>query len=222
MEDAEAPSARRAPDDAGPAPAGVAAAPDPADAPLLAALRAGDPAAFETLVRVHGPRMRAAIARLRGASADADDILQDAFLSAFRALGRFEGRSRLSTWLHRIAVNSALMRLRGRHDEPTGDIEALLPHFSPYGAFTAAQRAWSQAPEAGLEREELRAQVREAIGRLPENYRIALTLRDIEGLENAEIAASLGISVNAAKIRVHRARQGLKALLEQVLPGLRP
>jgi RNA polymerase sigma-70 factor (ECF subfamily) len=207
MEDAHAPTAPPA---------------DPADAPLLAALRAGDPTAFETLVRVHGPRMRAAIARLRGASADTDDILQDAFLSAFRALGRFEGRSRLSTWLHRIAVNSALMRLRARRDEPTEDIEALLPHFSPYGAFVTAQRAWGEAPEAALEREELRGQVRDAIDRLPENYRIALLLRDIEGLDNAEIAASLGISVNAAKIRVHRARQGLKALLEQALPGFRP
>ena len=82
--------------------------------------------------------------------------------------------------------------------------------------------AWGQAPEDALEREELRAQVREAIARLPENYRIALVLRDIEGLEQAEIAANLGISVNAAKIRVHRARQALKALLEQALPGLRP
>lgn len=221
MEDAEAPPARRAPDAAA-LPAADAAGPDPGDAPLLAALRAGEAGAFDTLVRVHGPRMRAAIARLRGAGADADDILQDAFLSAFRALGRFEGRSRLSTWLHRIAVNAALMRLRGRHDEPTGDIEALLPHFSPHGAFTEAQRAWGQAPEDALQREELRAQVREAIGRLPENYRIPLVLRDIEGLEHAEIAEDLGISVNAAKIRVHRARQALKALLEQALPGLRP
>ena len=221
MEDAEAPPAPRAPDTAGLTPAD-AAGPDPADAPLLAALRAGDPGAFETLVRVHGPRMRAAIARLRGPAVDADDILQDAFLSAFRALGRFEGRSRLSTWLHRIAVNAALMRLRGRRDEPTGDIEALLPHFSPYGAFTAAQRAWVEAPEEALQREELRAQVRQAIGRLPENYRIPLVLRDIEGLSHAEIAEGLGVTVNAAKIRVHRARQALKALLEQALPGLRP
>jgi len=212
MEDAEAPPAPRAPD---------ASAPDPGDAPLLAALRAGEPGAFDTLVRLHGPRMRAAIARLRGPAADADDILQDAFLSAFRALGRFEGRSRLSTWLHRIAVNAALMRLRGRRDEPTGDIEALLPHFSPYGAFTEAQHRWAEPPEAALQREELRAQVQAAIGRLPENYRIALVLRDIEGLENAEIAATLDISVNAAKIRVHRARQALKALLELSRPGLR-
>src|SRR5262245_12819641 len=87
---------------------------NPEDLALLSALRAGDPLAFETLVRRHGPRMRAAIERLRGCEADVDDTLQEAFVSAFRAIGRFEGRSKLSTWLHRIAVNAALMRLRAR------------------------------------------------------------------------------------------------------------
>jgi RNA polymerase sigma-70 factor, ECF subfamily len=206
MEDAGAPPAR-APD-----------RPD-AEARLLAALRAGEPRAFELLVREHGPRMRAAIVRLRGPVADVDDALQDAFLAAFRGLAGFEGRSRLSTWLHRIAVNAALMRARARRDEPAEDLEGLLPQFSPHGAFIGGQRRWAEAPEVELQREELRAGVRAAIDRLPENYRIPLVLRDIEGLSHAEIAEGLGTSVNAAKIRVHRARQALKTLLEQTLPG---
>ncbi len=193
---------------------------DPEDAALLLALRANDPLAFETLVRRHGPRMRAAIERIRGCTADVDDTLQEAFVSVFRAVGRFEGRSKLSTWLHRIAVNAALMRLRARRNDPVTDIDELLPSFSPYGAFRQPVGGWAEAPEESLSRDELRAAVRAAIDRLPDNYRIPLVLRDLEELEHAEIAETLGCTVNAAKIRVHRARQALKALLETTFPDL--
>jgi RNA polymerase sigma-70 factor (ECF subfamily) len=193
---------------------------DPEDAALLLALRANDPLAFETLVRRHGPRMRAAIERIRGCSADVDDTLQEAFVSVFRAVGRFEGRSKLSTWLHRIAVNAALMRLRARKNDPVAEIDELLPSFSPYGAFRNPPGGWAESPEEGLSRDELRAAVRAAIAKLPDNYRIPLVLRDLEELEHAEIAQTLGCTVNAAKIRVHRARQALKALLETTFPDL--
>jgi RNA polymerase sigma-70 factor (ECF subfamily) len=208
-----------------PRPADVAAfspvaADDPEDMALLAALRAGEAAAFESLVRRHGPRMRAAIERLRGCSADVDDTLQEAFVSVFRAIGRFEGRSKLSTWLHRVAVNAALMRLRARRNDPVAEVDELLPGFSPYGAFRDPPGGWVEAPEDSLARDELRAAVRAAIARLPDNHRIPLVLRDIEELEHAEIAETLGCTVNAAKIRVHRARQALKTLLETSCPGL--
>lgn len=218
----QTPGAVRAPRPADPPDGPAAAAPpdDPEDAALLLALRANDPLAFETLVRRHGPRMRAAIERIRGCSADVDDTLQEAFVSVFRSVARFEGRSKLSTWLHRIAVNAALMRLRARKNDPVADIDELLPNFSPYGAFRESPGGWAEAPEEGLARDELRAAVRAAIAKLPDNYRIPLVLRDLEELEHAEIAETLGCTVNAAKIRVHRARQALKALLEASLPDL--
>lgn len=216
----QTPGATSAPRPADSPPGTVPPPDDPEDAALLAALRANDPCAFEALVRRHGPRMRAAIERIRGCSADVDDTLQEAFVSVFRAVGRFEGRSKLSTWLHRIAVNAALMRLRARRNDPVLDVDALLPDFSPYGAFRESPGAWSESPEDGACRAELRAAVRAAIDRLPDNYRIPLVLRDLEELEHAEIAAALGCTVNAAKIRVHRARQALKALLEASFPDL--
>ncbi len=193
---------------------------DAEDQALLTALRARDPRAFETLVRRHGPRMRAAIVRLAGSEADVDDALQDAFVSVFRAIGGFESRSRLSTWLHRIAVNAALMRLRARRGEPVVDLDELLPSFSRHGAFRAPPAGWVESPEDAVARDELRVAVRAAIAGLPDNHRIPLVLRDIEELEHSEIAEALGCTVNAAKIRVHRARQALKARLEHSCPGL--
>src|SRR5437868_8278379 len=99
------------------------------EAALLERLRANDAAAAEAVVRAHGGPMLAAIRRLLGHDEDARDALQDAFLSAFRGVHQFDGRAKLGTWLHRIAVNAALMKLRSRKRKPERSIESLLPHF---------------------------------------------------------------------------------------------
>ena len=184
------------------------------EADLLRRLRAGEERAFEQVVRRWGGRMLAAARRILGREEDAQDALQEAFLSAFRGLERFEGQARLGTWLQRIAINAALMKRRSASRRDERELDELLPGFTEHGHHAAAGGRWGEAASAGAEREESRALVRASIERLPETYRIALLLRDIEELDNEELAERLGVSVNAAKIRVHRARLALRALLD--------
>jgi RNA polymerase sigma-70 factor (ECF subfamily) len=180
---------------------------------LLAALRAGDDRAYERLVCEQGGRMLAVARRLLRNDEDARDCLQEAFLQAFRALPRFEGNSRLSTWLHRIVVNAALMKMRSRRTRPEEPIEPLLPIFQEDGHSVATYREWSAPAEDLLERAETRGLVRAAIARLPESYRTVLVLRDLEELDTAQVAEMLGCTANAVKIRLHRARQALREQL---------
>jgi len=184
---------------------------------LLAAVRAGCQDACEALVRAHAGAMRALAVRILGAEPEADDAVQEAFLSAFQALERFEGRSSLSTWLHRITANAALMRLRARRGQEMASVEELMPEFTSQGAWPEAVQAWPEPGQDPVLREELCGQVRECIAKLPEKHRIPLLMRDIEGLGNGEIARRLDISINAAKIRVHRARQAVRTLLEPLM-----
>lgn len=188
------------------------------EASLLAGLRAGDQAAYEILVRTYSGRLLAVTRRLLRTEEDARDAVQDAFLSAFRALHTFEESSLLSTWLHRIGVNAALMKLRTRRRKPEEAIEDLLPKYLEDGHREDGHRGnptkpWKE-PEALLERKETRALVRECIDHLPESYRTVLLLRDIEELDTEEAAQLIGISPNAVKIRLHRARQALRTLLD--------
>jgi RNA polymerase sigma-70 factor (ECF subfamily) len=157
--------------------------------------------------------------RLLGNEEDARDAVQDAFLNAFRSLDRFEGGSLLSTWLHRIIVNVSLMKLRTRRRRPEESLDHLLPAFLDDGHFVDRFESGSEPADVRLARQEEQAAVRAAIDRLPEQHRTVLLLRDIEGLETAEVAGQLGISANAVKLRLHRARQALRTLLAPVLQG---
>ena len=196
---------------------GAAAEDDDAERALLAALRAGDDRAYERLVREHGGRMLAVARRILRNDEEARDALQEAFLLAFRGLPRFAGQSRLATWLHRIVVNAALMKLRSRRAHPEESIEPLLPTFLEDGHSTATYGEWPESAERLLERAEVRRRVRASIDRLPATYRTVLLLRDIEELDTGEVATALGISPNAVKIRLHRARQALRELLDPTL-----
>ena len=186
-----------------------------AEAALLAGLRAGSDAAYETLVRDTSGRLLAVARRIVGTDEEARDVLQEAYLSAFKALDRFEANARLSTWLHRIVVNNALKRLRTRKRKPEEPIEPMLPAFKEDGHQAHEAVAWSDGADVVLERAETRAFVRSQIDRLPGTYRTVLLLRDIEELNTPETAAMLGITENAVKIRLHRARQALRALLNE-------
>ncbi len=184
------------------------------DGELLALLRAGDDRAYERLVVEQGGRLLAVARRFLRNEEDARDCLQDCFVQAFRALPRFQGNSRLSTWLHRILVNAALMRLRSRRARPEEPIEPLLPKFLEDGHSAATYRDWSPGADELLERGQVRDVVRAAIDTLPETYRTVLVLRDLEELDTGEVAEMLGISANAVKVRLHRARQALRELLD--------
>jgi RNA polymerase sigma-70 factor (ECF subfamily) len=185
------------------------------EAALLQGLKHGEDWAFEALVRTFGARMLSVARRIVGNDEDARDVVQSAYLSAFRAIGAFEGSAQLSTWLHRIVVNTALMRLRSRRRKPEESIEALLPAFKADGHFVERFSPDSLAADRLLERKETRRIVRDAIDQLPEAYRTVLILRDIEEMSTKDVAAALEITASAVKVRLHRARQALFTLLRR-------
>ncbi len=173
-----------------------------------AALRLDDVPALETdavaqVLTRRRDRMRAVAHRVCRDLADADDAVQDACVAALRARSGFEARSQASTWVHRIVVNAALMRLRTRRRRAEEPIEAL-PEHEPDTEPSAEERVGSG---------ELRTLVRACIDALPEPHRTVLVLRDLEEHDTAETAARLGVTVNAVKIRLHRARHALRRRL---------
>lgn len=186
------------------------------DRELLDRLRAGDANAFEVVVERYGGRMLAVARRLLREEEDARDAVQDALISAFRGLARFEGDAQLGTWLHRIVVNAALMRLRRRKRRPELPIDDLLPRFDAEGHhLVRPERA--PFPDEQTGRKELLRLVRAAVEQLPDGYREVYLLRDVDELSTEETASALGITPNAVKIRLHRARQALVTLVRSRL-----
>jgi len=184
------------------------------DTDFVARLQAGDSEAFEILVRRYMPELLRTARRFLRSEEDARDAVQDAFVSAFKSIGRFESNSQLSTWLHRILINSSLMKLRSRRRHPEEDIEKYLPRFAEDGHQVEPSAPWTESAESMLQRSELRDFVRQSIDKLPDNFRSVLLLRDIEELSTQETARMLNVSANAVKVRLHRARQALRALLD--------
>jgi len=186
----------------------------PEDADLVARLRSGDAAAYEAVVRAHSGRLLAVASRFLRNPEDARDAVQETFLSAFKAIDRFSGEARVSTWLHRIVVNCALMKIRSRKRSPEESIEDLLPTFHEDGHQAHPSGEWPESCHAAVERDQRRALVRRCIDQLPDGHRTVLLLRDIEEMDTQETAALLGVTENAVKIRLHRARQALRTLLD--------
>ena len=182
-----------------------------AEADLLERLRRGDEDACEALVRGQTARLLAVARRYLRSEEDARDAVQEGFVAAFRSIGRFQGGSSLSTWLHRIVINACLMKLRSSRRRPESSIEELLPRFDETGHRVTEPLESRDSAEDAIDRSQTRRLVREAIARLPESYRTILLLRDIEERSTAEAAVLLGLSENAVKIRLHRARQALRS-----------
>lgn len=195
----------------------IATASVPADAQekeLVSGLRAGSQQAFTRLVREYSPRMLAVARRLLNSEDDAQDALQDAFISVHRSIQNFEGTAKLSTWLHRIVVNASLMKLRSRKHRNEQSIEPLLPTFLEDGHQANPARGWDKPVHAAMQSQETREFVRACIEELPENYRTVLKLRDVEELDTETTAGLLKIESNLVKVRLHRARQALRVLLD--------
>ena len=180
--------------------ADTAASPREEDHALVRAAGGGDVRAFEQLYRKHSRRVFAVLWRLCGHEGRAEELVQDAFVRAWQALPGFRYESAFSTWLHRLAVNTALMDLRARRggEGLETDDEALDAHATP--------------DSAGL-RTALRLDLERAIATLPPRARAVLVLYDIEGWKHEEIAAELGMAVGSSKAQLHRARQLLRARL---------
>lgn len=183
------------------------------DAALIAGLKAGDNAVYETLVRTYGGRLLATARRMLHNDEDARDAVQDAFINAYRSRESFKGDSLISTWLHSIVVNSALMKLRTRRRKPEEQIEDYLPRFLPDGHHTQKFQSWTEPADVALSRKETAEMVRTAIEELPETYRTVVLLRDIEGLSTEETAKIVNTTPNAVKIRLHRGRLALRTLI---------
>ena len=186
-----------------------------AERDLIVALQDGREWAYETMIRLYGGRLLSVARRLAGNDEDARDIVQAAYLSAFRAIRGFEGNCQLSTWLHRIVVNTGLMRLRSRRRKPEESIDDLLPSYQTDGHHVEQFSDWSTPAYELLERAQTRTLVRAAIAELPDNYRTVLVLRDIEELSTQEVADMLSMTQTAVKVRLHRARQALSTLLRR-------
>src|SRR5262245_6857108 len=192
----------------------------PTDEALAAQAAAGDGSAFETLVERYQARVFRLACRLTS-DTEAPDVLQDTFLQAYRHLASFRHESRFGTWLYRIATNAALMQRRARARRPAEPLDAFLPAFDEAGLHRATPEELTVTSriEELLDRRSLAEKARAAIDRLPDSYRVAFVLRDLEDLPTAEVAEVLGIDPAAVRQRVHRARLLLRGYLNAVAGG---
>lgn len=183
------------------------------EATLVAAAQKGDLGAFEQLVQRYEPRVLRLAIRIVGNEADAEDVMQEAFLKAYAKLGQFQRQSSFYTWVVRIAVNEALMRLRRRRggkelslDENLDTGEELLPR---------EIEDWRPNPEQQFAQQELHDLLGSSIASLALPYRVVFQLRDVEGLSTEETADVLRLSIPAVKSRLLRARLQLRDILSQ-------
>ena len=184
-----------------------------ADEPILvAAAKNGDISAFETLVGRYERKIFRLTQNITQNREDAEDAMQEAFLKAFQHLGEFQGNSRFYTWLVRIAVNQALMKLRRRRpnvvslDEEIDTGEDMMPR---------EVEDWGPSPQQRYEQTELSGILGKVIGELEAPFRVVFQLRDIEEMSTEETAEALGLSVPAVKSRLLRARLKLRQKLNQ-------
>lgn len=180
-----------------------AAASRQGDAALVERCRQGDLGAFEEIYAAHSGRLYSLVCRMLGNAADAEDLLQDIFLSAHRKLDSFRGDSALGTWLYRLAVNHCLDYLRSRAARTNQLTSALDQEF---GLDDAGSRRLAEQTLTKLDLER-------ALTRLPEGCRAAFVLHDVQGLEHREVAEVLGIAEGTSKSQVHKARLRLRSLL---------
>ncbi|MEJ2483280.1 MAG: sigma-70 family RNA polymerase sigma factor [Gemmatimonadota bacterium] len=167
------------------------------DARLLQAARAGDARAMESLYREHSGRVYSVVRRLVGDDHLAEDVSQEAWVRAFEKLGSFRGEAAFGTWMHRLAVNTALNQLRRRKRRP--DVESA-----------------AEPPSSGPEPDDRILNQRvlgQALDRLPDGYRKVLVMHDVEGMTHDEIAEKLGVAVGTSKSQLHKARARMRDLL---------
>lgn len=180
----------------------------------LPALLAGDRSEFEKVVRNEAPRLFKVLLRYVRDEDEARSLVQETFLQAYEGLDSFRGDSKFTTWLYSIGINQARARFRKekRHNHLTEEeIDRLQPSFSR-GRYTATFEPWR--PDEMASRSERRRIVHQAIAKLPENHRIVIDLRDIQEFTTDETAEILKMTSGAVRVRLHRARQALRTLLE--------
>lgn len=199
--------------------AGEGEGPSQAERDLLARAKSGDYQAFEEIVRSNQRRVYAVALGVLKNAAEAEEVAQETFLSAFEHLDTFRGDAQLSSWLYRVATNHALMKLRKKKPDAVGGLEELEPKaqattgtdpFSPLAM-------WARRPDEAAQQKEISAAVQAALDTLGPEDRAMLVLRAFEGMSHQEIADTMGSTVPAVKSRLHRARLALRAFLHDAL-----
>jgi RNA polymerase sigma-70 factor (ECF subfamily) len=188
---------------------------EPPDAELVRRAKAGDLAAFETLVARHERRIYTMVRRITGNESDAEDVTQQTFLSAIESLDSFREQASFATWLHRIATHAALKVLRKRRGLPTVSFEAATELQEGYDTVPHPEYIadWRESPDQIVRRHETARLIDEALAELDEKHRIIFLLRDVEGLSVKETAEVLGLSEANVKVRLLRARLQLRERL---------
>lgn len=189
---------------------------DESDQLLVQRFQQGDNTAFDLLVLKYQHKVTALISRYVRDFSEAQDVSQDAFIRAFRALPRFRGEAQFYTWLYRIAVNTAKNHLvaQGRRP-PTDDIDA-----ADAVQFAAGERLReTSTPELELLRDEIERAVAAAVDALPEELRVAVTLREVEGMSYEQIAERMGCPIGTVRSRIFRAREAIDDTIKPLLGG---
>jgi RNA polymerase sigma-70 factor, ECF subfamily len=198
----------------------IVGAVDPSDEVLAARAAAGDDPAFEALVVRYQRRVFRLACRLTNET-DAPDVVQETFMQVYRHLSTFRGSARFSTWLYRVVVNAGLMHRRARARRPAESLDEFMPRFDADGRHAQTPDALRITPRVDelMDRHVLAKKVQAALQRLPDLYREAFVLRDLEELSTADVAQVLGVEPATVRQRVHRARLMLRGYLSELARG---
>lgn len=181
---------------------------------IIARLRSGDHEAFEAIFRRYVNKVYRQALALVGNDADAEEIVQEVFLTIYRKVQSFRGDSAFSTWLYRLTVNVSLTRLRRRKSSKAMNVDTFLPRYREDGHHQVRPVFnWADEVELRLETDELRRLLQEAMRQLPPAQRAVIVLSDVEGISNRDICETLGLSMPTVKARLHRARLFLRGKL---------
>lgn len=190
---------------------------------LLARSLTGDGEAFGMLVEPYLGLFAAGIQRILQDQLDTQDALQEALMSIFTELHRFQGKSKFSTWAYRVCLNEALMLRRSRIRRREDTLDDFMPRYAPDGHLMPKEGLKELSQEATalekVERDQVRQKVQEGLNRLSDDQRAVFVLRDLEGMDTEEVAQMLGISRGLVRQRLHRARLGLRGILAPFVEG---
>lgn len=176
-------------------------------------------AAFAELFRRYGEKVYRLVFRILHNREDAEDAVQEVFLNIFRKIDTFRGDASLSSWIYRIAANTAFMKIRQRKSRPTLSLELPPDWFEEDGRYVREVVDFSQQADQLARNHELRSLLIAAVNMLPDSFRLVFFMKDIEGMSNQQIANALGLSVAAVKSRLHRARLQLREQLHAFVQG---
>jgi RNA polymerase sigma-70 factor (ECF subfamily) len=191
------------------------------DSELVREFREGEIKPFEVLLEKYQDRIYRVALKMLRCPEDAEEVCQDTFLTVYRKIDTFQGRSAFYSWLYRIALNCVYMKLRQRKRDEVVSLEHRMPHFDENGRHLQQIPDWSTKADDHLLDHEFRLRLREMVDELPENYKTVFVLHDLEELSNDEVAKIMGLTVAAVKSRLHRARLYLRQRVTEMLepPG---